>query len=237
MRVTEAKYTRRYNTGNYEHEEFSLTAVVSEDENHVEVLAQLKSDIQNAYAGEAGPSVTEDAGTEMDETPEEEEKPAKRSKKSKRSRTTTLEDESDTEEEIGPEIEDETPEEEIENEIEDETPEEEIENEIEDESPEEEEFEAEEEPEPAPAKKTRSKSGAKGFKKKPQVYQRSNETHKDIFGTVLRKVAPNWKKSFESKAHAKKVSQKMEGVEFLDEDGKVLASFEADVKKQMGKFK
>jgi len=49
-------------------------------------------------------------------------------------------------------------------------------------------------------------------------------------------VAPKWKSSFESKAHAKKVSQKLNGKDFLDENGKVLSSFEAEAKKLMGKF-
>ncbi len=97
--------------------------------------------------------------------------------------------------------------------------------------------EEEEEEDPKP-KKSASKPapgpGSKKFKKKVQDYQRANETHKEIFSGVLKAVAPNWKKSFESKALAKKVSQKMEGAEFLDESGEVYPSFKETVRKAMG---
>lgn len=227
MKVTEARFTRRYNVGQYEHEEYTVIAQLEEDDSIVDALVELKSDVQKAYAGEA--SASSGAGTEDADT-EDENKPAKRSKKSSKSRTTTR-----SEDEEADENEDEDGGDETDTDSEEETDEDESED------SEESEDESEEEDAPAkkPAKKTPSKDGAKGskkFKKKPQVYQRANETHKDIFSATLKKVAPNWKKSFEAKAHAKKVSQKLEGKEFLDENGKVLPSFEAEVKKAMGKF-
>lgn len=223
MKVTEVKFTRRYNVGQYEHEEYTVTAQL-DDDSVVDALSELKSDVQKAYAGEAsepGQDTDEETGT------------SKRGKKGKKSKqqSTTAPSEDDTE------AEDEETEDAGGEETEEDSEETE-ESESEDSDDEESEEETEEEP---PAKKGRSNAGAKvskgkSFKKKPQAYQRSNETHKDIFSGVLKKVAPNWKKSFESKAHAKKVSQKLEGKEFLDESGKVLASFEAEAKKAMGKF-
>lgn len=82
------------------------------------------------------------------------------------------------------------------------------------------------------AGKDQGKEGRK-FKKKPQHYDRSIEQHKEIFSGVLRSVAPDWKKSEESKKKAKKVSEAVEGEPFLDENGEVLADFKAKVKKQM----
>lgn len=228
--MRKVNFTRRYTTDvSYEYEEYTVSTEVEDGDDIRSVMAALKADVEAAHLGES--SSTDDAGTDEEELPEEE-SDKKPSKKSKRSRTTTRGKESE-EAEDGTDPEEET------EETDDDTG---SETETEDDAGE----EAEEE---APPKKSAKKSGSTGsskadasppkkaFKKKPQVYQRANETHKDLFGTVLRKVAPNWKKSFESKAHAKKVSKNLEGVEFLDENGKVLASFEADVKKQMGKFK
>lgn len=221
VRVTEAKYTRRINLGNYEHEELSLTAIVEDGDTAVGVLAQLKADIVTASGGEAAsgplpPPPPEDAGPEAVETPEEK-LPKKSSKKSKPV-PTTIPTSKPAEEEV---VDDED--EEAENEDgsgDDSTPDDEEEEQT---IIEEDEDDVEEEP--APKKKS--------FKKKSQTYQRANETHKDIFSGVMTAVAPAWKKTFESKALAKKVSQKMEGVDFLDEDGGVFASFKEQVRSAM----
>ncbi len=119
---------------------------------------------------------------------------------------------------------------------------EEDDNETDDEETEEDDETEEEEEKPKAKKgkagKTAPGSGTKGkkFKKKPQVYQRSNDTHKELFSSMMSVVAPDWKKSFESKALAKKVSQKMEGVDFLDEDGTIFPSFKETTRKAMGKL-
>lgn len=195
MKVSEARFQKRYNVAQYEHEEYSLTAVVDEDESAVEVLAQLKADIQEAYDGAASGNA---------EPEPEEEKPKKKKSKAKA-------EESEDEESAEDQETDEATEEEESEETE---------------SEETEETEGEEDEKPVKAKK--------GFKKKPQAYQRSNETHKDIFTSrVLKAVAPDWKKTTESKAKAKKVSMKLEGEDFLDESGEVLASFKAAAKKLM----
>lgn len=177
MKVTEVKYTKRVNTGNYEHEEFGAAAVLDEEDNVLEVFQQLKADVAAAYSGEAVAGGTK-------------KKPKKK-------------EEEETEEE---EVEETSTDEESEEESEEETVEEE--------------------------EKPKSK---KKFKKTPQKYQRDNDAHKDIFGGLLKAVAPDWKKSDEGKAKAKKASMKMEGKEFLNEDGEVLPAFKAEVKKLLGK--
>jgi len=179
MRVSEVKFTKRYNVGNYEHEEYSLNAVLEEDENHVEAMSQLKADVIAAYTEEKSTvkKSTKKAAAAVVEEEEEE------------TTETETSDEEDTAEEV------------------------------------------EEEPVLA-AKKGKAK---KTFKKKAQVYQRSNDTHKELFSGVMNAVAPAWKKTTESKAKAKEVSMKFEGVDFLDENGSVLETFKAAVKKAMSK--
>lgn len=243
MKVTEAKFTRRYNVAQYEHEEYTLTAVVEDEETGVEVLSLLKAEVE-AAAGEE--SATGKAGKKK--------KPKKgKSSTEESSEEETGEDDTETEDS---ETDSTSEEDETEEETEDDsTEEEESEEDEADEGEESEEDESEEEEEKKPAKKASKKSpakksagttsggssqpkskgkdGKKNFKKKPQAYVRANEAHKDIFSTVLKTVAPKWKSSFESKALAKKVSQQLEGKEFLDEDGKVLSSFKELVKKKM----
>ena len=214
MKNVELRFNRRYNVGQYEHEDYTIVAQLEEGDSSVEALAQMKASVEAAFAGESGGEPGADAADKPATTGK-----GKKDKKSKPAPTTTQEEEEETEE-----IEEETGGEETEEETE-------TEEEVETEETEEEETETEEEEiEDPPPKK------GKTFKKKPQAYQRENKTHKDIFSSVLKKVAPKWKSSFESKAHAKKVSQKLNGKDFLDENGKVLSSFEAEAKKLMGKF-
>lgn len=83
-------------------------------------------------------------------------------------------------------------------------------------------------------KVSKKKAGKKAFKSKPQAYDRENDTHKEIFSGVLKAVAPTWKKDAKLKAKAKSTSVKLEGSDFLDGDGEVLASFKQSVKKSLG---
>lgn len=197
MRVTEVRYMRRNNLGNYEHEEISMSAVIEEDEDHMDAVAGLRQDVVAALSGEKAATV---------EAPEaeEEKKPAKTGKGKK-----------------APKVEEQPEEEEPEAEDDDEKtadPEEE-------ETEEEPEEEPEEEEKPAPAK------GGKKFKKKPQSYSRASEQHKEIFSSVVKSIAPEWKKSDDLKKKAKDASQSMEGKDFLDDSGEVLSEFKDAVKK------
>lgn len=187
MKVSEAKFTRRYNVAQYEHEEYSLSAVVEDNETGVEVLQQLKAEVEAAKSGNAVQAA--EPAAKKNKKP----KPAsttKESDESENGESDTAADPSDTDSDTDDDADD---------------------------------------VEETPAEKR------KKFKKKPQVYQRSNDAHKELFSGVLKAVAPDWKKSPESKAKAKSVSQKLEGQEFLDESGEILPDFKAQVKKHMGK--
>lgn len=198
MKATEIKFTRRYNVAQYEHEEYSVTALLEEDDDAVEGLQKLKADVAAAYGGACSSGESEPDESDTDESSEEE----------------TGEEDTDVED-----------------------------SETDSESDESEEEAEEEAPAPAAkaaksAKAPKSTAGTKGgkkFKAKPQVYDRNNETHKELFSGVLKVVAPDWKKTADSKAKAKTVSQKMVGKEFLDANGEVVAAFKTEVKKLMGK--
>lgn len=214
MKVTEVKFTRRYNVGQYEHEEYLVAANLDEGEVASDVLSKLKAEVQAAYAGEQSASEMEDAGQEEEETSEEE-KPVKASKKSKVSPTTTPGEESE-EEDSG--------EEEADQEIEDsgddgETEEEEVETEEVDEVEEEEE-------------KPKAKRGPR-TKSKAAKYDRSNETHKKLFAEMLAKMQPKWSKEPRLREAAKKASAKLEGKEFLDKEGELLNDFVTALRKMM----
>ena len=111
--------------------------------------------------------------------------------------------------------------------------EEEVEEEVVEEETEE-EVEVEEEVAPAKAAKGKKAKAEKVYKKKPQEYTRNNETHKEIFSNLLKTLAPDWKKTPEGKAMAKKVSLVLEGEDFLSEEGEILPTFVATAKKYLG---
>lgn len=198
MKITEVKYMRRFNLGNYEHEEIAMTAVLDEKDGHSDSFKKLKADVIAAYSGEAAPS-TEKVTPTL----------SKSAAKLKKEAAAAEEEEVD---------EDETPAD----------PEDDEETDEAEESEEEEEADVEE-PKQAKGKKT--------FKKKPQAYSRASEQHKEIFSSLLKSVAPDWKKTPDSKEKGKAVSQKMEGEEFLDESGEVLPEFKAAVKSFMAPAK
>jgi outer membrane biosynthesis protein TonB len=189
MKLKEITYTRKYNLGNYESEDYTITAVIEKGDDELSVFEDLKALIKAASAGGGG--TPEEAEEEVEEEVEEEE--------------IVEEDEEDEEEEI-------------------------VEEDEEDEVEEDEEEVEEEKPKRATKKAPTSK---KSFKKKPEVYQRTNSTHKDIFAETLKTVAPDWKKTTASKAKAKEASLEMEGKDFLDDKGNVLAAFKTAVKKLM----
>jgi hypothetical protein len=197
MTPTEVKYNRRYKTGDYEHEDFTVTAVLDKGDDVVATFGELRADIAKAFAAEVGEPEAEEVPAAT--------APGKKNKKAK--------------EEEPEEVEEEDPEE---------TPEDPEEEESEEEETEEEEEETEEEE--APPAKT-----GKKFKKKPQVYNRASEAHKEIFSKMLAGISPGWNKKEDVKARAGKASKDMEGQEFLDEEGNVLDSFSNSVKKLMKK--
>ncbi len=72
MKVTEVKYARKFNTGNYENEEFGVSALVEDGETPTEVLAALKAEVQAAFAGVVAEAEAEaeeeDDAEEIEET-------------------------------------------------------------------------------------------------------------------------------------------------------------------------
>lgn len=227
IKVTELKFARRFRTGEYEHEDYSV-AVSVEEGDISKVFSKLKMDVNSAFTGEESPSLSSEP--EMSDEKEETSIPAVTGRKKKAKKKTKMapKEEEETPEEEMDDEEPSTAEEEEEGAPEEEGSDEEASDEDEDED---EETSDEEEEEVAPARAAKKKK--KVFKKKPQVYTRSSEQHKEIFSRIVKSVSPDWKKTDEGKKKAKMASQKMEGIEFLDDAGEVLPEFKAQVKKLM----
>lgn len=213
-KLTEAKITKRFNTGEYEFEEYTLSAEPDAKESGVKVLTALKKDILEAFVGEES---TSDKKTE------------KKEKKNAKSRSSGSDnDDEETESEEAEESDGDGAENDEAADAED----------SDDSDGESENDGAEEDDEKESSAKSKKEKGAKGkggkkYVKKPQAYNRSIEQHKEIFSGVLRSVSPDWKKSDATKAKAKKASENLEGEPFLDENGDVLESFKSAVKKMM----
>ena len=222
--ITEAKLTKRYSTGDYEFEEFTLSAAVDENESGAVVLSEMKKQINEAFTGEVSSKQTKGPKAKK-----EEKKDGKA--KSNPSDDEDNNDEDSSEENEGNDGESNHDDEAADSEDRDDS----------DDSAEESEDEAGGEDEEKPAKGSKGagkksdgeKSGGKKFKKKPQSYTRDIEQHKEIFSGIVRSIDPEWKKNDNTKAKVKKISVGMEGEAFLDEHGEVLDSFKAEVKKRM----
>lgn len=229
MKVTEAKFLRRVNIGNYEHEEYSLACVVNEEDKYGET----GEDALNMLKAEVFKSMSTAVSLE--------DKPKKEGKiKNGKSNSVKDSDQSgkDTSsKDAGNDGEGDQDNEAADSEVRDNS-----------DSPSEEGSgngeSGEEEKQPKPAKgksskgeaspkETTKKEGKKSFKRKPQAYDRSIEQHKEIFSGALRSIAPDWKSSEDSKKKAKKSSETLEGEEFLDENGEVLDTFKQKLKKLM----
>ena len=232
--VTEAKYTKRYNTGEFEFEELTLGAVVDEKDSGADVLKELKKQIHEAFTGEAAAEEPKPSAKKADK--KEEKKNGKAKPDS--SNDEDADDESSEEETSGDDGEsdqdDETTDSEDGNDSDDSSDESES-----DDSEDGEEDDGEEDSKSSKSGSSKSgkssteKAGKKKFVKKPQAYDRGIEQHKEIFSKLVGSVAPDWKKSDASKALAKKTSEALEGTPFLDENGEVVAEFKAEVKKRM----
>ena len=214
MKVTEAKFTRRYNVGQYEHEEFTVTAMLDDKDDVVETLTMLKYDVESAHTGEGSSTSSAERGQDEEETSEET-KPAKAGKKSSKSDTTTrgkgskattTETENETQDETSDE--DDGEDQEAGDDGEEETIDDEEGNEEEEEKP----------------KKTQS-PGKKPLKKKGSPYSRSNETHKSLLAKEFRKHFPDWKENAKREAKAKKFSRDSDGKDFLDGEGNIIPEF------------
>lgn len=213
-------YSRRFNLGNYEHEEYTAVAEV-EGGNAVEAFGELKEIIAEAKGGDETGASKSSSGTKK-QVESASPKAGKAAAKSSAKNKPSDDEEEETEEE---ELEDADDEEEVETE--------EDEEESEDEESEEEDEDEEEE---APAKKKVAKkapakaAGKKSFKSKATTYSRNSDLHKKLFVEAVKEtMGANWLKA--NAGRGKTVSIKLEGKNFLDSDGSVLDTFKAELKK------
>ena len=58
MAINEVRFTKRYNCGNYEHEEYTVGAAVGDDENAMTVMTGIKEFVRGAHAYVPGHSDT-----------------------------------------------------------------------------------------------------------------------------------------------------------------------------------
>lgn len=207
MKATELKYTKRFNTGPYEHEEITVHAILDEsgDDDTVECLKELKNTVVTAQ---------KEAADKTSDAPAETKSGKGKGKNENKNGKGKPKDEEEIEET-----------EETEEEESDET------DSDEGEELDEQEEESEEEDQDPPPKKTATKSGKGKLKVTP--YSRNNETHKKLFSSELAKINPKWKASDAGKKKAKELSKALDGEDFLGADGEVLISFKVAMKKGM----
>lgn len=245
--INEATLTKRYSTGQYEYEEYTLGAVVDEKESGAEVLAELKKQINDAFVGKVSEEETE-ATTPPGKTGK------KAGKKNGKGKSNSSDDEDandeDSQEEVsGDDGEGDHDDEAADGEDSDDSDDSSEDGEDSSDDGEEDSSEDEDSDDDS-GKGSKGKAGKSGkpadkkeaggkkkLVKKPQAYNRGIEEHKNIFSGVLRSVSPDWKKSDATKQKAKKTSEALEGEPFLDENGEVVASFKSEVKKLMSAAK
>lgn len=178
MEIKGIKYTKRFNLGNYEHEEYTVDAQ-AEDASASD-FAQLKELVAAAHAGDVKSSAKVSRANKAKEEAEEEEEeeenaPAKKTTKKK------------------------------------------VEPEPEEDDADDEDDEDDEEEAPKAVK-------GKAVKKKGSVYDRNSDLHKKLFVELLNsELGDSWVKK--NAGRAKTASIKMEGKNFLDADGEILADF------------
>ena len=163
MQVREVRYTRVFNVGPYEKEEYCLLATLEEDSGKTarECIDSLRKEVLSSHK-----AVSMDAAAASPVK----EAPKTRGKKAAKAEVVEEEAEEVEEEAVAPKA----------------------------------------------ARKTKAKTSN---------YSRSNETHKAMFAEALNANFPKWKKTDAAKAKAKKLSQDLDGTEFLDADGEILESF------------
>lgn len=246
MKVTDAKFTKRFNTGDYEHEEYTLSAQVEEGEDGASALLDLKAEVVAAFMGQATAAPVE---TKTEVKPKTKKQKPQETKNARTKANNTDDEDTDDEnsasEDAGDDGESDQDDEATDSENSDDSDdstddsEDSSDDNSEEDGDDEDSKPAKKGSKPVSSGKAGSKEGSskKSFRKKPQGYNRAIDQHKEIFSGVLRYVAPDYKKSEASKLKAKETSIKMSGKEFLDEDGEVLESFKAEVKKLMSSSK
>lgn len=240
--INVAKFTKRIPTEQYAYEEYSLEAAIDASESGEDVLIEMRRQVSSAFAADLVES------TEQKDELKAAKKAAKKEKKNGKSKTRPANDEDENGEDPA-EIEsgdgegtedDETGTDSADDDDNSESEDDEASDdagEDQGEESEESEDDGEDDSDKKPGKKGKpaadKKGGKKTFKKKPQSYNRGIDQHREIFSRVLRSVKPDWKESEKMKVRAKKISEQLEGENFLDENGEVLSDFKAEVKKRL----
>lgn len=227
MKISEAKFTRRFTTGQYEFEEHTLSCTIDEDsdEKGSDILIELKQEVLKAHASEI--KVTETNA------------PTNKENKNGKTKTNSTKNNDKDREDNGKSNEgsdDEGP-------AKNEATESQTGDDNNDKSEGSESGTNKDGQEKTQngsgrsgsdkGKDAKGKEGKKSFKKAPQEYNRSIEAHKDIFSGVVRSINPDWKSSDDMKKKAKKASEILEGEPFLNENGEVLEEFKSQVKKKL----
>jgi len=230
MKETTVKVVRRFTTDvQYEYVEIEVTGKLDAKEDLAEVTNDLITQIEAAVEGEP-------AKTEKTEKP-------KSTKETKNGKTNPAKDDTDGDED--PEDADAT--EDGESTEDDEAADDEASGDSDDSADTDdsgdEGEEAEEKKKSARVERQSQKVDAgkktsgdkKGFRKKPQVYNREIKEHREIFSKLLGSVSPKWAVKKSLKDRARKASEEFTGEEFLDENGTVLPAFKTAVKDFMEK--
>ena len=214
MKATEVKYSKRFNLGNYEHEEFGVSIVVDETD-RVDAMKIAQDWVAQAQSGQEMPLATQD--------PKAESLPEKKSKKPKSEMAPGVKKPKSAPKAEKEEEEDEEDKEEVEEEVEEGYAEE---DENDDDGEGEEESEQEE---------VEKKPKARAGKSKSASYDRTNDLHKNLVGKMLTHYHPDWRTKL--KETAIQASKKMQGKEFLNATGSIIKTFEDDFMKLMKKGK
>lgn len=181
------KYSKKFNLGNYESEEFGIVAALGDDdiETTESMFNNLKKIVAKAHAGRS--------------TKGEDNANGRSGNKIDARDTGSDQDSSESDENAGTE------------------------------SARNDDADADTTDDSATTKKKKSK-----FKVKAQAYDRTIETHKELYVQTVAEINPDWKKSDKMRAKVKAISEAMEGQEFLDADGVVLAAFRSELIKKLG---
>lgn len=218
MKVTEVKYSKKCNLGNYESEEYSVTAALDEGciTSAAEALMQLKAMVASVQSNEPQEE-------KVEPTPD-------RSKDKAPKKAPKIEETEDVIEAQEPDENDEV-----------------VDNSSDSDSDDDVEAivkELEEEELDTPPPKKKSKKAAKEtdeepkkkVRKKNEPYDRGSAIHRKLFGDSLTAYDKNWNGSPKSKAAGTETSKALEGVEFLDAEGKVIPSFIKSLRETYVKF-
>lgn len=238
--INTAKFTKRIPTEQFAYEEYSLEAAIDASESGEDVLIEMRRQVSSAFAADLVES------TENKEQIKAAKKAAKKEKKKNGKTNPAIDEDEDGEdgaeaaEGDGEGAEDDEAADDSSGDGGDDSAEGDEGDDAGDDQGEESEDdgEGEDDSDKKPGKKGKPSAdkkveGKKTFKKKPQVYNRSIDQHREIFSRVLRSVKADWKESDTLKARAKKISEQLDGEKFLDETGEVLPDFKAEVKKRL----